>query len=71
MDEIDIAQRVSELMLDVAINNARPKGRALHPKGSCHYCEESLENTEKLFCDMDCSEDYEKLQRKLKHKPVE
>lgn len=69
-DEIDHAQRTSELLLEVAIQNARPKGRALHPKGVCHFCDELLDVAAKLFCDMDCSEDYEKLQRKHRNQPV-
>lgn len=71
MDEIDHAQRTSDLMLEVALTNARPKGRALHPKGSCYFCDEVLEDARKLFCDRDCGEDYEKLERKRKHQRVE
>ncbi len=70
MDELDHAQGISELLLNVAITNARPKGRALVPKGCCHYCEEPSEISDQLFCDIDCSMDWEKLQRKLKNQPV-
>lgn len=69
MDELDHAQRTSDMFLDAAIQNARPKGRALVPKGSCHFCDEHLGDAAKLFCDLDCSTDWEKLQRKLKHQP--
>jgi hypothetical protein len=69
VDDIDHAQRISEMLLDVSIKNARPKGRALVPKGDCHFCEEKLDVADKLFCDLDCSKDWEKLQRKLKNSP--
>lgn len=69
MDILDHAQTVSDLMLDVAIQNARPKGRALTPKKACHFCDEPVDG-EKLFCDMDCSADWEKLQRKLRNQPL-
>jgi hypothetical protein len=69
VDELDHAQRISEMFLDVAIENARPKGRALVPKGTCYNCDEKFQDANKLFCDLDCSEDWEKLQRKLKHQP--
>lgn len=70
MDDLDHAQQVSELMLNIAIQNARPNGRALRPKGRCHFCETSTELKDQLFCDIDCSDDWEKLQRKLRNQPV-
>jgi hypothetical protein len=68
VDTIDSAQSTADTFLDAALKNARPKGRALLPKGDCYYCKEKVEGL-KLFCDMDCMEDYEKLQRKLKNLP--
>lgn len=68
MDTIDNAQSTADIFLNAAIENARPKGRALLPKGECYYCEEKVDG-QRLFCDLDCSEDYEKLQRKLRNLP--
>ena len=68
MDSLDDAQAVTETLLNAAINNARSKGRALLPKGKCYFCDELL-RPQALFCDIDCSEDYEKLQRKLRNMP--
>jgi hypothetical protein len=69
VDLVDDANSIADQMLDVAITNARSKGRALSPKGSCHFCEEKTTIKGQLFCDIDCSDDYEKLQRKIRHRP--
>lgn len=43
-----------------AMANARKAGEsALKPVGSCYNCHEEVEGT-RVFCDMDCQEDYEK-----------
>jgi hypothetical protein len=66
-DEIDQANEQAERWLNQALTNrsAEPK---LQPKGSCHYCEADFDKADpdfakKLFCDSDCSKDYEEEKR--------
>lgn len=66
-DEIDQANEQAELWLKQALSNRSPESR-LPAKGCCHYCESSFEKSDKtfaqkLFCDADCSKDYEEEKR--------
>lgn len=45
-----------------AIRN-RSQTRELHPNGTCHFCEEPVSG-EKLFCDSDCADDHQRLNRR-------
>lgn len=67
-DEIDLANEQSERWLNQAIANMGKNSVKLAPRGTCYYCEASFEPTDeekhlKLFCDSDCSKDYETEQR--------
>jgi len=57
MDIIDQANNVAEQML-MAQRTIR-KHSKLVPAGSCHYCDELLPKVGQLFCNGECSEDYE------------
>lgn len=67
-DEVDIANMQAERWLNQALAN-RQTGPVMPPKGRCYYCERVFEADEenagrKLFCDIDCSQDYEAEQRR-------
>lgn len=68
MDTIDDAQIVADHFLSVAIENARSKDRAFLPKGKCYYCDSKVAD-KNVFCDIDCLEDHEKMERKKQHMP--
>lgn len=66
-DEIDLANEQSERWLAQALSRIGSSGR-LVPRGRCYYCdsefgEHAAEAAKKLFCDKDCSDDYEKERR--------
>ncbi|QGH72805.1 MAG: DNA-directed RNA polymerase subunit alpha [Podoviridae sp. ctLUJ1] len=63
-DIIDAASRQELFSLNTAINNARNNTAHKLPKiGLCHYCLEKVEKG-KLFCDIECSSDYELEQKR-------
>jgi hypothetical protein len=67
-DEIDLANEQSERWLNQALNQMLANGSRLVPRGSCYYCESDFDKTDptaekRLFCDLDCSKDYEEEQR--------
>ncbi len=68
-DEIDLANEQSERWLNQALANIGKGGPRLAPRGSCHYCETDFDPktdpdaARKLFCDGECSHDYEEEQR--------
>ncbi len=59
MDEIDRAQEHAEEILKRAILLAASRTRQLTPKGRCYNCEERIPKG-RLFCDLDCSHDYDR-----------
>lgn len=66
-DEVDIANDYAARWVKDAISN-RPQTSKLPPKGSCYFCDTEFApddplRAEKLFCNTDCSKDYEKEQR--------
>lgn len=65
-DEADMANDMAELSLQMALRNVN-SGPKLQPNGLCYYCESHVEG-EKLFCDKDCADDYEKEQRLRKRR---
>lgn len=65
MDEIDVANETAELLLKAQISKKKHSG--LLPAGACHYCDELLPKIGQLFCNRDCSEDYESEQR-MRHR---
>ncbi|OFA33323.1 hypothetical protein BAE46_01015 [Glaciecola punicea] len=48
------------------VRSIRNKKRELNPSGACRWCLEPFEDpkSQKLFCDTDCSSDFEKSNRK-------
>lgn len=63
-DEADYTDMQSEFLMSARIRDIRNQGRELNPKGACHWCDEPFEHvSQKLFCDSDCSFDYERSKR--------
>ena len=65
-DVLDAAQEIEQRILDAKLEAMRQASapRALNPKLSCYWCSEPFEQgSEKLFCDSECSEDYNKYER--------
>ena len=60
-DDADRAQDQIEAELAHARSAAQTKLKLL-PMGQCHNCDEPLRG-EKLFCDQECAEDFEKRER--------
>jgi hypothetical protein len=59
MDEADLAFDSEQRHLTQALAAQRHRGRALKPVGACHHCGNSEGIAERLFCDVDCAEDWE------------
>ena len=62
-DQCSKADRIIQMNLNVAIMAARSYQRGIDPCGRCHNCYEYVEHPSKLFCNSECSEDYEKRNR--------
>ena len=65
-DEIDQANEIAELNLEVALRNSRKEYTKLAPRGFCHneLCELEFEHDSKqLFCDKACAKAYDKLRK--------
>lgn len=64
-DFADEGQALEELALQQALDNHRKAAaeRKLMPRGLCYNCDEELEQVNgqdvKLFCNVDCTEDWE------------
>ncbi len=58
-DPLDYTQKMQEQVTALRIEAIRNRGRELHPVGSCYFCGEPV-GPEHLFCDADCSYDYER-----------
>ena len=54
------ADRTIETHLNAAILNARNFKREVEPCGRCHNCYEYVDDPRQLFCDAECSKDFEK-----------
>ena len=64
MDVVDIAQEHSEQLLAAKLKDIQSRDRELNPNGNCYWCDEPFPpHSEKLFCDSDCSFDYERYER--------
>ena len=61
-DEIDMANDLAELALNIALRNMSTAVRKLEPKGACYYCEGKVTPLQ-LYCDSDCASDHEKEQK--------
>ena len=63
MDLADRADLQEQFILEKKIAEVRAnKQQSKVPKGTCYFCDEVVAEGY-VFCDADCSEDYEKLQR--------
>lgn len=67
-DEADLANDQADRWLGRALANAAASGPRLAPKGSCYYCEHDFDTSnpaeaKKLFCDSECSSEYEREER--------
>ena len=63
MEELDIASERSELEREALVNAVRRRpGSGLQPCGACYWCQEVIRYP-KLFCDSDCSTDWERRRR--------
>ncbi len=60
-DIIDDSHEIEQTFLRSALSTKRPVGPA--PNGCCHYCNGPLTNGQR-FCDADCRDDYDKVQRR-------
>ena len=64
-DFADDASAVTEMNLQVALQNAKGQGRT-HPfTGICRHCDELL--TKGAFCDSFCRDDYQKRMRNINY----
>lgn len=60
-DEVDLAFEAQERHLSMAIAAQRRAGtRQLKPIGSCHWCGNDQDLGVRLFCDAECSGDWER-----------
>lgn len=59
MDEADRAQKVQEQDIELALKNRVVN--ELKDNGICHYCSDLIKTGH--FCDKDCRDDYEKINR--------
>ena len=62
-DQCGQADKIIEMNLNVGIMTARNYKREVDPCGFCHNCHEFVDYPSQLFCDSECSEDYEKRNR--------
>lgn len=60
--EDDLEQQTIELHFQQAMHQSKKKVVTLQPTGECYNCDEKVE-IDKLFCDADCRDDYEKRKR--------
>lgn len=60
-DEVDLAFEAQERHLSMAIAAQRRAGGCrLKPMGSCHWCGNDQDLGVRLFCDAECSRDWER-----------
>ncbi len=64
-DFIDNTNDRENHLKEMRIANIRAQQRELQPIGSCHWCGEVFTQADpRLFCDPDCSGDYERDRRR-------
>ena len=59
-DQCGQADRIIEMNLNVGIASARNYRREIDPCGFCHNCHDLVDYPSQLFCNSECSDDYEK-----------
>lgn len=63
MDICDTADEYMDAMMRARIADARSRtDSGLRPVGHCHWCGEPVTQSQ-LFCDSDCTVDYERARR--------
>jgi hypothetical protein len=71
-DALDRADVEIQRTIDMGIANARANlagSRRLPPKGYCYNCDEPFPgDNEKIFCDSDCRDDYERINENRRYK---
>jgi|TARA_R110001583_G_scaffold21308_3_gene80850 hypothetical protein len=55
MDDVDRAQKQTDLELKLALQNRKPE---IYETGSCNWCDAIIDKG--LFCDSDCRDDHQK-----------
>ena len=64
MDDADVASDKAQKYNDAAIDSIRKQAVKLAATGNCYYCDADMEpNSNKVFCDLDCRNDYDKEKR--------
>jgi hypothetical protein len=64
MDTIDQSDETETRLQKLRIQAICKSGRELNPMGACHWCRDRFESgSKKLFCNSDCSADYERGKR--------
>jgi hypothetical protein len=58
-DEADLAFDSEQRHLTHSLAAQRQRGRVLQPAGCCHFCGNSADIQQRLFCDADCATDWE------------
>ncbi len=58
-DVADKANDLAEFYLNNTLQNMQDSP-GLAPRGTCHNCREPLRDDQRLFCDKDCADDYER-----------
>jgi hypothetical protein len=61
-DEIDQANELADLALNIAIRNLRSTTKKVDPTGVCHYCEAEVGPLQ-LYCDSECASEHANEQR--------
>lgn len=59
MDDADRTSDREEIEMAQALKAVSNRKREIEPNGACHFCEEAVLQ-DKLFCDSDCAQDWEK-----------
>ena len=60
--EDDLEQQTIDLHFQQPMHLTKKKAVTLPPIGECYNCEEKIDH-DRLFCDADCRDDYEKRKR--------
>ena len=60
--EDELEHQLMEIQLKEAMHKTQKKTTALMPVGECYNCDEVIA-TDKVFCDADCRDDYDKRKR--------
>lgn len=61
MDDCDRARHLQSALNAASAAYRKPVPK-IEPMGECHACGEELD-TERLFCDSHCTEEYERMER--------